>query len=74
MQLDKKVIQDQFIIEKVISYIKGALIIILKDLKKQLEDQRSKKYVLVLVNKVIIHRAINQRFKLKDKDKLRVNL
>ena len=74
MQLDKKVIQDQFIIEKVISYIKGALIIILKDLKKQLEDQRSKKYVLVLVNKVIIRRAINQRFKLKDKNKLRVNL
>ena len=32
--LDKKVVLDQPIIEKAINYIKGALIIILKDLKK----------------------------------------
>ena len=70
MQLDKKVILDQPIIKKAINYIKEALIIILKDLKKQLEDQRSGKRILVLVNKVIIYRVINQRFKLKDKDKL----
>ena len=38
MWLDKKVILDQPIIEKAINYIKGALIMILKDLKKQLED------------------------------------
>ena len=74
MWLDKKVILDQPIIEKAINYIKGALIIILKDLKEQLKDQKSEKYILVLVNKVIIRRAINQRFKLKDKDKLKVNL
>ena len=70
MWLDEKVILDQPITEKAINHIKGALIIILKDLKKQLEDQRSKKRVLVLVNQVIIQRAINQRFELKDKDKL----
>ena len=70
MQLDKKVIQNQLIIKKAINHIKGALIVILKDLKKQLENQRSKKRVLVLVNKVIIYRATNQRFKLKDKNEL----
>ena len=74
MWLDKKVVQDHLIIKKVITYIKGALIIILKDLKEQVEDQRSKRYILILVNKVIIYRLTKQRFKLKDKDKLRVNL
>ena len=34
IQLDEKVILDQSITEKVINYIKGALIIILKDLKE----------------------------------------
>ena len=34
MWLDKKVILDQPITEKAINYIKGALIIILKDLKE----------------------------------------
>ena len=34
MWLDEKVILDQPIIEKAINYIKGALIIILKDLKE----------------------------------------
>ena len=53
MWLDKKVVLDQPIIEKAINYIKGALIIILKDLKEQLKDQRSKRYILVLANKVI---------------------
>ena len=38
MWLDKKVIQDYLIIEKTITYIKGALIIILKDLKEQAKD------------------------------------
>ena len=70
MQLDKKVILDQPIIEKAINYIKEALIIILKDLKEQLEDWRSKRHILVLANIVITRRATNQRFRLKDKDKL----
>ena len=38
MQLDEKVILDQPITEKAINYIKEALIIILKDLEKQLKD------------------------------------
>ena len=41
MWLDEKVVPDQPIIGKAINYIKGALIIILKDLEEQLEDQRS---------------------------------
>ena len=59
--------------EKAITYIKGALIIILKDLKEQAEDQRSKRCILILVNKTIIRRVTKQRFKLKDKNKPRVN-
>ena len=47
------------------SYIKGALIIILKDLERQ---------ILVLVNKVITPRLLRQRFKLKGENKPRVNL
>ena len=43
IQLDKKVVQDMPIIEKRISYIKGVLIIILKDLEEGLTDQRSNK-------------------------------
>ena len=34
MQLDKKVVQDYPITEKAITYIKGVLIIILKDLEE----------------------------------------
>ena len=65
MQLDEKVIQDYLIMEKVITYIKGVLIIILKDLKEQAEDQRSKRYILILVSKTVIYRSTKQRFKLK---------
>ena len=43
IQLDKKVVQDILIIEKRISYIKGALIITSKDLEEGLIDQRSNK-------------------------------
>ena len=43
IQLDKKVVQDILIIEKRISYIKGVLIIMLKDLEEGLIDQRSNK-------------------------------
>ena len=57
MWLDEKVVQNMLIIEKRISYIKGVLIITLKDLEEGL-----------------IFRSLRQRFKLKDKDKLRVNL
>ena len=78
IQLDKKVVQDILIIEKRISYIKGVLIITLKDLEDRLIDQRSNKRIIILVNKGLIFRSLRQRFKLKDKlkdkDKLRVNL
>ena len=74
MQLDKKVVQDISTIEKYISYIKGVLIIMLKDLETQLEDQRLERRVLVLVKEFIEYRLLWERFKLKDKDKPRVNL
>ena len=54
MWLGEKVVQDYPIIEKVITYIKGALIIILRDLEKKLENQRSKRYILILADKVVI--------------------
>ena len=60
--------------EKAITYIKGALIITLKDLEEQLEDQRSKRRILVPINEVMTLRLTRERFKLKNKDKLRVNL
>ena len=60
--------------EKRISHIKGVLIIILKDLEDRLTDQKSNKRIIVLVNKGLIFRSLKQRFKLKNKDKLRVNL
>ena len=74
IQLDKKVVQDILIIEKRISYIKGVLIITLKDLKEGLVDQRGDKRIVILVNEGLTFRSLRQRFKLKDKDKPRVNL
>ena len=62
------------IIEKRISYIKGALIIILKDLENGLMDQRSNKQIIILVNNILTFRSPRQRFKLKNKDEPRVNL
>ena len=56
--------------EKHISYIKGVLIITLKDLENRLIDQRSNRRIIVLVNKGLTFRSLRQRFKLKDKDKL----
>ena len=72
IQLDKKVVQDILIIEKRISYIKGALIITLKDLEDRLIDQRSNKRIIVLANKGLMFRSLRQRFKLKDKDKPKI--
>ena len=40
MWINQRAILDQAILEKQISYIKGALIIILKNLKEQAIDQR----------------------------------
>ena len=74
MQLDKKVILNQAILKRQISYIKGALIIILKNLEEQAVDQREIIQILVPVNDIVIIRLLQERFKLKDKDKLRVNL
>ena len=60
--------------EKCISYIKGVLIITLKDLEEELIDQRSNKRIIILVNKGLIFRSLRQRFKLREEDKPRVNL
>ena len=46
----------------------------LKDLEEGLIDQRSNKRIIILANKGLIFKSLRQRFKLKDKDKLRVNL
>ena len=62
------------IIEKRISYIKGALIITLKDLEEGLMDQRSNKRIAIPANKGLMFRSLRQKFKLRNKDKLRVNL
>ena len=61
-------------LEKQIGYIKGVLVIILKDLKEQTINQREIMRILVPVNNIVVIRLIQERFKLKDKDKLRVNL
>ena len=74
IQLDEKVVQDILIIEKRISYIKGVLIITLKDLEEGLIDQRSNKQIIILVNKGLMFRSLRQKFKLKDEDKPRVSL
>ena len=46
----------------------------LKDLEEGLTDQRSNKRIIILVNEGLMFRSLRQRFKLRDKDKLRVNL
>ena len=46
----------------------------LKDLEEGLTDQRSNKRIAILANKGLTFRSLRQRFKLKNKDKLRVNL
>ena len=46
----------------------------LKDLEEGLTDQRNNKQIIILVNKGLIFRSLRQRFKLKNKDKPRVNL
>ena len=61
-------------LERQISYIKEALIIIFKNLEEQAIDQREIIQVLVLVNKTAEFKLTRERFKLKNKDKLRVNL
>ena len=62
------------IIEKRISYIKGVLIITLKELEDGLMDQRSNKQIAILVSEGLMFRSLRQRFKLKEEDKPRVNL
>ena len=46
----------------------------LKNLEEQAIDQREIIQILVPVNNIAIFRLIQNRFKLKGKDKLRVNL
>ena len=55
------------------SYIKGALIIILRNLEEGSRDQRSKRQVLIPTAEIPVVRLTRYRFKLKNKDKLRVN-
>ena len=57
-------------LEKQISYIKGALFIILKNLKEQTINQREIIQILVLVNKIVVFKLIQERFKLKDENEL----
>ena len=70
MWLDEKVIADQALSKKQISYIKGVLVIILKNLEEQAIDWREIIYVLVPVSNIATIRLIRERFKLKDEDKL----
>ena len=58
MQLDKKVILDQVILEKQIEHIKGALIITLKNLKEQAVDQKEIIQILVLANSTVMFRLL----------------
>ena len=46
----------------------------LKDLESRLADQRSNQQIAILVNKGLTLRSLRQRFKLKNKNKPRVNL
>ena len=56
------------------SYIKGVLIITLKDLEEGLVNQRNNKQIIIPANKELTFRSLRQRFKLKEEDKPRVNL
>ena len=55
------------------SYIKGALIIILRNLEEGSRDQRNKQQILVPIVEIPVVRLTRYRFKLKNKNKLRVN-
>ena len=59
--------------EKRISYIKGALIIMLRNLEKGSRDQRGERQILIPVAEIPVVKLTRYRFKLKDKNKLRVN-
>jgi len=56
------------------SYIKGVLIIMLRNLKEGSRDWRSKRQILVPIIEILVVRLTRYRFKLKSKDKLRVDL
>ena len=60
--------------EKRISYIKGVLIMTLRNLEEGFRDQRSERQILVPTEERLIVRLARQRFKLKSKDKPRVDL
>ena len=60
--------------EKRINHIKGALIITLRNLEKGSRDQRSKQQILVPAEERPTVRSARQRFKLKSKNELRVDL
>ena len=60
--------------EKRINYIKGALIIILRNLKEGSRDWRSKRQILVPIEERPTVRLARQRFKFKSEDEPRVDL
>ena len=60
--------------EKHISHIKGALIIMLRNLEEGSRDQKSKQQILVPAVEIPVVRSTRYRFKLKNKNKLKVNL
>ena len=60
--------------EKRMNYIKGALVIMLRNLEEGSRDQRSKQQILVSIEENPTVRSARQRFKLKSKDELRVDL
>ena len=64
---------DRAITEKYISYIKGALVITIKDLKNRRKGQRQDWIIIVLVKDNLVPKEGNQRFKLLEEDKPRIN-
>jgi hypothetical protein len=55
------------------SYIKGALIMTLKDLEHQSEDWRIERRILVLAKEFAVFRLPRERFELKSEDEPRVD-
>ena len=59
--------------EKRMSYIKEALIIILRNLEEGSRDQKSERQILVPIAEIPVIKSTRYRFKLKNENKLRVN-
>jgi hypothetical protein len=73
MWIDEKVIPDQAVTEKQMSYIKGALIMTSKNLEEQAEDWRENRRITVPANETAVFRTTRERFELQDEDEPRVD-